>query len=370
MKKKHCLQPKGLSVMLSVITMLVGCGGNTPNTLSPNDKDLISPTSGPELSVLSKESRTPGRLTVEPVEVIATSFADIQAANAALRASPAEQHINPNNENIQLPFLTEGAPPIATPLAPRSPDVERASAESASPLLQNIRATLEINPNTSYHNIKDENLERLVFRLIRRFRLDADSIPFVIKALNKLYHRGPEYYAALSDVYGDPAEEHHRRYEHVSSLFDIIRHSAMETEPWRERPNPFFFSDALKVLAQAILLQKSAEQEQGTPNLVDFSEVCEKFESYFNEHDNMNIPIDLNRIKLKLSGNSVSLSESLAPRILKLEELSRADRNLGREGLKYYLSYYSNALQDAAKTGVLKDGDFKDILESLQKKYY
>ncbi|MCG1053559.1 hypothetical protein KQH49_00710 [Mycetohabitans sp. B5] len=318
MKKQHCPQFKILSIMLGVIMMLVGCGGNTPSTSSQNDKDFISPTSGSGLSDSLKESRTPDFLAAETVKRTATNFSDMQAASAALTTSRTEQHITSNDENVRLPFVSEGASPIPTPFTPRSPNAGSVSFEPIPSRLQKIKSMLHYRQVKCFDSIEDKNFALLVFRLMNRFRLNDDSMLAVIRALNLLHHHNFERYVVLLDVYGDPDEERHRRYDHVSSLFDIIAHSAMATESWRYPPDPFIYqinqfllSDALGVLGQAMLLQKSVEQGRGAQNLVDFSEIREKFESYVSEHEN--IYIDLKKVELKLSGNSASLSAPLAP---------------------------------------------------------
>lgn len=318
MKKQHGPQFKSLSIMLGVIMMLVGCGGNTPSTSSQNDKDFVSPNSESELSDSLKEIRTPDSLAAETAKRTATNFSDMQAASAALTTSRTEQHITANDENVQLPFVSEGAPPIPTPFTPRSPDAGSVSFEPITSRLQKIKSMLHYRQVKCFDSIEDKNFALLVFRLMNRFRLNDNSMLAVIRALNLLHHHNFERYVVLLDVYGDPAEEHHRRYDHVSSLFDIIAHGAMATESWRYPPDPFIYqinpwllSDALGVLGQAMLLQKSVEQRQGAPNLVDFSEIREKFELYVSEHGNSYI--DLKKVEIELSGNSALLSAPLAP---------------------------------------------------------
>ncbi|KAG0189171.1 hypothetical protein DFQ28_003792 [Apophysomyces sp. BC1034] len=216
------------------------------------------------------------------------------------------------------------------------------------------RIPIDLGRNTQY-TINNANFNRLALRLVRRFEL-THRIPTVVGALNLLHERAPEHYAILSDVYGDSVEEHHLRYDHVSSLLDMLMRGAMADESWRNTLNALRFSEALEVLSQAVLLQKSVEETQGIHSSADFSEIHKDFESYLDEFSR--IPIDLGRVKLRLSNNSVSLYEKLTPRVLEPREL--ITMRAGAMG-ETVLHEYNEAIRQASENGTISEDDYREM---------
>ncbi|KAG0162796.1 hypothetical protein DFQ30_001260 [Apophysomyces sp. BC1015] len=217
-----------------------------------------------------------------------------------------------------------------------------------------LPVSLDGTQNTQY-TINNANFNRLALRLVRRFEL-THRIPTVVGALNLLHERAPEHYAILSDVYGDSVEEHHLRYDHVSSLLDMLMRGAMADESWRNTLNALRFSEALEVLSQAVLLQKSVEETQGIHSSADFSEIHKDFESYLDEFSR--IPIDLGRVKLRLSNNSVSLYEKLTPRVLEPREL--ITMRAGAMG-ETVLHEYNEAIRQASENGTISEDDYREM---------